>query len=172
MIMGFKTFSVNEYLSSSDTNAYFTQQQVKIKTADESVTSSTSVQDDDHLTMTLNANTNYWLDGVLISDGAVGGDIKLQLVVPSGTVRWMADGIVSSATATVDLVDRFWKVGSTTTIIGTVASGTKSLIHISGIIRVAGSGGTFKLQWAQGTSSGTATRLFTNSFLRVTRVIV
>jgi hypothetical protein len=170
--MAFKVFSVNETLTSSDANEYFAQQQVVIKTADESVTSSTTVQDDNHLSMTLNANTNYWLDGLLLVDGAAAGDFKLQFVVPSGTIRWLADGPDSSAAATTDIVDRNWKAGSLTTIMGTIASGTTTILPVSGIIRTAASGGTFKLQWAQGTSSATATRVFTNSFLRVTRMKV
>ncbi|WP_157251030.1 hypothetical protein [Nonomuraea typhae] len=169
--MAFKTFSVNEYPLTADVNAYFTQQQVARKTATESVTSSTTVQDDDHLSMTLNANTTYWLDGILITDGALAGDFRLQFVVPSGTVRWLANGPVSGATGTVTDVDRNWKVGATTTVMGTIAAGTSSIVHVAGIIRTAASGGTFKLQWAQGTSSGTATRVFVNSFLRCTRVI-
>ncbi|MGI5288021.1 hypothetical protein ACQEVF_32415 [Nonomuraea polychroma] len=169
--MAFKIFSVNEYLSSADANAYFAQQQVARKTATESVTSSTSVQDDDHLLMTLNANTTYWLDGILITDGAVGGDFRLQFIVPSGTIRWLANGPVSGATGTVTDVDRNWKVGAVTTVMGTIASGTSSVVHVAGIIRVSSTGGTFKLQWAQGTSSATATRVFANSFLRCTRML-
>src|ERR1044072_1718147 len=81
--MGFKIFGVNEYLTSGDTNAFFAQQQIAIKSADESVTSSTTVQDDNHLFMTLNANRNYWVDGNFITDGAVGGDFRMQFVVRS-----------------------------------------------------------------------------------------
>lgn len=169
--MAFKIFGVNEILSSGDTNAYFAQQQVVIKSADESVTSSTTVQDDNHLFMTLNANTNYWVDGSLITDGAVGGDFKMQFVVPSGTIRWLANGPVSAATATVTDVDRNYKVGSTTTVMGTIASGTNSVILLAGIVRTGASGGTFKIQWAQGTSSATATRVRANSVLRCVRMI-
>jgi hypothetical protein len=68
-------------------------------------------------------------------------------------------------------VDRNWKVGATTTVMGTIASGTSSAVHVAGIIRVGATGGTFKLQWAQGTSSATATRVFVNSFLRCTRAM-
>lgn len=168
--MAFKVFSVNETLTSADVNEYFAQQIIAIKTADESVTSSTTVQDDNHLSMTLNANSNYWLDGILIIDGAVGGDFKLQFVVPSGTIRYLSDAGDSAITATLMEVDRNWKAGSLTTIMGTVASGTSTIVPVMGIIRTAASGGTFKLQWAQGTSSATATRVFTNSFLRVTRM--
>lgn len=168
--MAFKIFSVNETLTSSDANEYFAQQQIVIKTSTESVTSSTTVQDDNELSMTLNANTNYWLDGLIIIDGAAAGDFKPQFVVPSGTIRWLADGPDSSAAATTDIVDRNWKAGSLTTIVGTVASGTSTVLPVSGIIRTGASGGTFKLQWAQGTSSATATRVFLDSFLRVTRM--
>lgn len=168
--MAFKVFSVNETFTSSDTNTYLAQQQIVIKTADESVTSSITVQDDNHLTMTLNANENYWLDGLLIVDGALAGDFRLQFVVPSGTVRWLSDAGDSAITATLMEIDRNWKAGSLTTIMGTVASGTSTVVPVMGIIRTAASGGTFKLQWAQGTSSATATRVFTDSFLRVTRM--
>ncbi|MFI7707599.1 hypothetical protein [Nonomuraea sp. NPDC049480] len=169
--MGFKTFSVNEYLTSADANAYLAQQQVARKTATESVTSSTSPQVDDHLSMTLNANTNYWLDGLLLTDGAAAGDFRLQWIVPSGTIRWLANGLQSATAATVDIVDRNWKVGATTTIMGTVASGTTTAVHVAGIIRVSSTGGTFRLEWAQGTSSATATRLFANSFIRCVRMM-
>jgi len=169
--MGFKIFSVNEYLTSPDVNAYLAQQQFVRKTANESVTSSTTVQDDNDLAMTLAANTVYWLDGMLITDGALAGDFRLQFVVPSGTIRWLANGPVSGATVTVTDVDRNWKVGSATTVLGTIASGTSSIVHVAGIIRTGASGGTFKLQWAQGSSSGTATRVFANSFLRCTRMM-
>lgn len=169
--MGFKIFGVNEYLSSGDVNAYFAQQQVARKTATESVTSSTSVQDDDHLTMTLNANTNYWIDGHLITDGALAGDFRMQFVVPSGTIRWLANGPVSGATGTVTDVDRNYKVGSATTVMGTIAAGTNNVVLIFGIARIGASGGTFKIQWAQGTSNATATRVMANSFLRAVRMI-
>lgn len=168
--MAFKIFSVNETFTSSDVNTYLAQQIIAIKTSDESVTSSTTVQDDNELSMTLNANSNYWLDGMIINDGAAAGDFKLQFVVPSGTIRWLADGPDSSAAATTDIVDRNWKAGSLTTIVGCIASGTSTVLPVSGIIRTGASGGTFKLQWAQGTSSATATRVFTDSFLRVTRM--
>lgn len=168
--MAFKVFSVNETFTSSDVNTYLAQQQIVIKTSTESVTSSTTVQDDNELSMTLNANTNYWLDGLLINDGAAAGDFKLQFVVPSGTIRWLSDGPDSAAAATTDIVDRNWKAGSLTTIMGCIAAGTSTVLPVSGIIRTGASGGTFKLQWAQGTSSGTATRVFLDSFLRVTRM--
>lgn len=163
-------FSVNEYLTYSDANAYPAQQQVARKSVTESVTSSVSPQADDHLSMTLSANTSYWLDGLLLTDGAAAGDFRLQFIVPSGTIRWLANGLQSATAATVDIVDRNWKVGAVTTIMGTVASGTTTAVHVAGIIRTAGSGGTFRLEWAQGTSSGTATRVFANSFLRCTRM--
>jgi hypothetical protein len=168
--MAFKIFSVNETFTSSDANTYLAQQIIAIKTSTESVTSSITVQDDNELSMTLNANSNYWLDGLIIIDGAAAGDFRLQFVVPSGTIRWLGDGPDSSAAATTEIVDRNWKAGSLTTIIGTVASGTSTVLPVSGIIRTAASGGTFKLQWAQGTSSATATRVFLDSFLRVTRM--
>lgn len=170
--MGFKSFSVNEYLTDSDVNAYFTQQQVAIKAATESVTSSTTLQDDNELFFTVQANTNYWFDGFLITDGAVGGDIKLAMFLPSGTIRWLTSGLDVAATATLADVNRRGILTGTATgaDVGTIAAATSSIIPPSGIVRVGATGGTAKLQWAQNASSVTATRVFLGSFIRFLRI--
>lgn len=170
--MGFKIFSVNEYLTEADVNSFLSQQVVAVKSANESVTSSTTLQDDNHLLVTVQPNTNYWLDMMLITDGAVGGDIKLSIVVPSGTARWMTSGLDVAATATLANVNRRSLTGGTSTgaDVGTIASGTWTIIPPAGIIRIGASGGTVKLQWAQNTSSATATRILSGSIMRLLRV--
>ncbi|MBL0311054.1 MAG: collagen-like protein, partial [Bacteroidetes bacterium] len=54
------------------------------KTADESVTSSTSLQDDNHLQFAIGANETWDVSFVLRFTASSGGDIKFALVLPSG----------------------------------------------------------------------------------------
>lgn len=168
---GFKTFSVNEILTSSDTNQYFAQQNVKIKTATETVTSSTTLQDDDDLLLTVSANTNYWVEGLLfVATGASNTpDIKFGVNIPSGTFRWCTNGLGPTATATLDIIDKHSYTGGTGVGVGSI-SGSNTAIPFSGIARIGASGGNLKIQWAQNTSSGTGTQVLIRSFLRVLRV--
>lgn len=170
--MGFYTFAVGENFTATKVNTYLSQQRIAIKSATESVTSSTSLQNDDHLSFTVNANTNYWVEGILFMDGATGGDIKIAIVIPSGTLRWCADGLSAGAAASQDIVDRRSKNGGGSgTAHGTLGAGTTNTFLFRGIARIGSTGGTLQLQWAQNTSSGTSTRLFANSLLRAQRVL-
>ena len=68
-----------------------------IKTATESVTSSTTLQDDDELVVTVEANTKYRVELLLLYDGNAAGDIQVKLVAPSGTVQGTVHRIVTGA---------------------------------------------------------------------------
>lgn len=170
--MGFKKFSVNEYLTDSDVNTYFAQQVVALKTSTESVTSSTTLQDDNQLTMTVSANTTYWVDLFLITDGLTTADIKLAMFIPSGTIRWNTNGLDVAASGTLGDVNRRVLTGGAVSgaDVGTVGSGTSSVIPARGIARIGATGGTMWLQWAQNTSQSTATRILAGSMLRALRV--
>jgi hypothetical protein len=171
--VAFKKFSVNEYLTAADTNAYFVQQVVATKTANESVTNSTTLQDDNHLVVSLQANTDYWMDLFLITDGATGGDIKFAVIIPSGTLRWITNGLNIGATGTTGSANRRVLTGGasiTGSDVGTVGAGTSSVVPARGIARISSTGGNARLQWAQNTSSGTASRVLAGSFMLFTRV--
>jgi len=168
---GFKTFSVNENLTSSDTNQYFAQQNVKIKSANETVTSSTVLQDDDDLLLTVSANTNYWVEGLLFVATGVSStpDIKIGVNIPSGTFRWCTNGLGPTATATLDIVDKHSYTGGSGIGVGSIASSNTG-VPFSGIARSGASGGNLKIQWAQNSSNATGTQVLARSILRVLRV--
>jgi len=170
--MGFKIFSVNEYLTDADVNAYLCQQLIAIKTADESVTSSITLQDDNQLFVTVQPNTSYWFEAFLVTNGAVGADINIALFVPSGTIRYTTNGLDFAATGVVGDVNRRSLGGGAVvgSVAGTIAAATSTIIPPAGIVRVGASGGTFKLQWAQNVSTATATRVMAGSYMRLLRV--
>ena len=100
--MPFHTFVDDESLTASNVNKYWIQQAHIIKSADETVTSSTTFQNDDELLVPLLANTQYWLEFMLIYDGIQAADIKIQWTYPSGTTMdWTHGGLGTSATSNV-----------------------------------------------------------------------
>lgn len=140
------------------------------KTADEGVTSSTVMQDDNHLTLTVSANKVYRFECVLRTDGAATGDISYQFVGPAGSTM-MAAGHDISTTGTTIADDRLFDVFLSSSLgQGTFGAGSITMVHVSGVLVVAGTGGTFKVQWAQQTSNGTASQVLTNSFIELREV--
>ena len=54
---GLKTFSTDEVLTASNMTTYLAQQAYLVKSVDETVTSSTTMQDDNELVIAVSANT-------------------------------------------------------------------------------------------------------------------
>lgn len=140
----------------------------KRKTADESVTSSTTLQDDDHLTFAIAANEEWCVS----YEATIGQNIsvslfKIALTVPSGatfrgTGAVLGDGgQVAAGTGT----------GSGTAFLTSVSFGSSfGYLKMKAWILNGATPGSVTLQWAQGASSGTALTFFKGSFLQATRV--
>lgn len=142
-----------------------------VKSADQSVTSSTVVVDDTHLQMTLKANIQYDIIGGLFYTGALAGDLKLQWAFSASTgteIDIAGMGLVEAAgTFSGDMMGlaRSTSTSPTATITyGADANGVG--LVIMGNIIVGTSDTLLKLQWAQGTSSGTATTVMKGSWVR------
>lgn len=157
------------------------QRQPKRRTSDATKTSTTTLATDTQLTFTVDANGVYDLDGFLKYSGP--GDFQMGWTYPSGTLgEWSGIGngtTVASANGsggTQTDVSTSWgytlrteatDIGSARTYGGVGTS--VFTVHIKGTIRVGATGGTFALQWAQGASNATATTLYTDSRLSLTR---
>jgi len=157
---------------------------VKVKSADTSRASTTTVADDPHLTFTVAASATYIIDGFLYYSADTTGDIQVSWTAPSGaTGQWLGNGVgtsVASATSsggTTTNVTTSWgytiRAESTTMpaarAFGGIDSGTLLGVQIVGTVHSA-AGGTFAMSWAQNSSSSTATKLYTDSWVRLQRV--
>lgn len=141
------------------------------KTVDEAVTSSTTLQNDDELFLAVAASCVYELQAFLIYDGAGANGLKVGWTGPSGaTLDWWLDGNSggnSSSTGTT-----YWgytQIGSANNI-GAAGAGSKLVCRPAGRLITSTTPGTLQLQWAQGSSSATATHIFANSYLRLKRI--
>lgn len=139
-----------------------------IKATDESVTSSTTMQDDDELLVALDANTRYAFDALITYDAPAAGDIKMQFTVPAGATgrRFVhyqgttANSCLSSTQST------HGSAIGTSVSVGGPAAGTPCEVTISGYVKTAGTSGTLRLQWAQDTSDATASIVKEGSWIR------
>jgi hypothetical protein len=167
--MPFTTFADDQVLTAAATNRFFVQQHSVIKSADETVTNSTTFQNDDELVVPLLANSQYFIEFFLIYDTIQAADIKIQFTGPAGcTFDWSHGGLGTSATTSVGAVSRNYRnIGGTGTIGGpAAAAGTNAVIPGEGRAVTAGTAGNLQLQWAQNTLN------VTGSVMKIRSVII
>ncbi|KKN75269.1 hypothetical protein LCGC14_0382680 [marine sediment metagenome] len=139
-----------------------------VKTADEDVTSSTTLQDDDALLFAIGASERWVFEFFIIWKSTTTGDIKFTITVPSGaTGAWVLGR--QEGTGGSEPTYR----GSLTFGAGVLAEATSTNhygTHIWGAVLNSTTAGNATLQWAQNTSDATKATVFTHSWLRAMQV--
>ncbi|MEU2924205.1 hypothetical protein ABZ636_03960 [Streptomyces sp. NPDC007251] len=141
------------------------------KTADETVTNSVTVQDDDQLTAAVAASSVYLVEGFILYDGDTTGDFRLTFAGPAGaSMDWTPNGLATSqATGTGSMkLDRL-PLGTEETL-GASGAGVKAVALPRGILTTGSTAGNLTLRWAQAVASATASTVFANSWLRLTKI--
>jgi hypothetical protein len=128
------------------------------KTADEPVTSSTTYQNDDALTFSVVANATYLVEwDIAFTEG--GGGAKAQLAMPA-SATYTPESVVAAVTTPASLLD-----GTSGPTKFTIDNGGKAVRIVT-----SGTAGSCTLQWAQKSSSASATTCKAGSYFKVTRV--
>lgn len=142
------------------------------KTADESVTSSTTLQDDNDLFFDVGPNQTWEVTCVLAADGASAGDLSWAFTVPSGASMFGRMVRLAGGAATQSETAASWDSDWTTALVhGLLGAGAICPLTLHGLYIGGSAGGRVQLQWAQDVSSGTATTVGTGSFLIARRLI-
>lgn len=144
------------------------------KGTSESVTNSTTMQDDDALFFTLAPGARYEVDFYLSFSGPTAADFKTAWTGPADVTgtKWCVGPAVATSTGWVgrdDTNGRFSTHGLTTVVSYSQDTGG-SLAWEHGWVSSA-TGGTLRLQWAQNTANATATIISSVSYLKYTRVL-
>ena len=143
-----------------------------VKAATETVTPSTTYQDDDELFLPVEANAVYRFDMLLLHSSGTTGKFKMQFTAPTGaTVAWGVIGVHTSVTLSNPVTDVSMPSRTLTDILGLGGgnlTGTTALI--SGSITTSSTAGNLTLQWAQNTSDAAATQVRAGSTLSMKRV--
>lgn len=177
-------WTAHDILTAADLNAAISRSipKVYVKTADESVTSSTTIQNDDELaSMPLTAGISYAVEAFIIASGAAAGDIKITWA-RSGTINQIGARLCigptvnttdvqgTGAAATTNGVTRASGGHALTTAISYGTDGTNnSAIHEQFTLQCVVSG-QLTFQWTQNASSGTATIVKAGSWIKITPI--
>lgn len=144
------------------------------KTATESVTSSTTLQNDDQLFFSVAANSRYTIEGFIVYDGASAGDLNCDFTVPSGsTFGWVnfANSGPDAGTSVTDYSTVLQTASDARKINSLpLASPPGLAFRPAGYLFTGANAGTLQFRWAQGTSNATATRIQAGSWLRLSKI--
>lgn len=130
---------------------------------------------DPELTTTLDAGAAYFVEFFLLLGGTTTGDIQTRWAVPSGAgglKNVMGPGSTAADGSADNITARLGTHGFTVAILYSgVRNATAILFGAYEYSYItAGAGGTLALEWAQGTTNATASRVAAGSLLRVTRI--
>lgn len=132
------------------------------KTADESINTSTTFQNDNELTAAVEANSTYWCHLHLQTSSAVTPDFKYQFSKPAGatTPAWNAVYFTTAAALTASISGDALSTGG---------FGADLPIEAWGYL-ITTNAGQFTLQWAQNTSDAGSTIVRAGSALILMKI--
>jgi hypothetical protein len=166
-----KTWSAGETLTAANFNAHIRDNLSAVgnhyklrKTGDQSVTSSVTLVDDTHLTFTIGANEEWILDLMLHVNTGAGG-IQLQITGPAGSTgisQEFNDTTGGSVSGTHSNIN--------TPVISAAATFTNEPFWVKATVINGATPGTCRLQFAQGSSNGTASTVKQNSHMIAHRI--
>lgn len=165
---GSPTHSIGQVVTADEINNWFITG-AQARSTDQSVTSSTVLVNDDTLLAAVVINAIYHVEAELVFLGGTQGssDLKISWTAPAGvTMNWIGIG--------KDTAGAFTWPTPLTTPTATAAFGTLGaavrMARVEGSLITGATPGTLQLQWAQNTSSATATTMKAGSILKLTRV--
>lgn len=147
------------------------------KTADQTVTNSTTQTDDTHLFVSVAANAVYTVEAYITYNALAAADVNLAFTVPAGASgSWTGWGV--GLTQSAQTTDGYTLRAEQNTItqvrgFGGIESGGVAQdisVNIKGLLTTAGTAGTFRLQWAQRVANAQGTILRADSWIRLNRI--
>ncbi len=128
---------------------------VVVKTADETMTNDTTLQDDNHIFFAVGANEKWAFELFTLVFAHATPDLKFGFTAPTGaTVTWARFGIADDEQIS-NLGDTILQGGGS----------TLRIISYRGLITNGSNAGTFQLQFAQNTSNANATTMKAGTYL-------
>lgn len=132
------------------------------KPSNETITNSTSLQNDDDLKLALASNKTYIIDGVLfVSSTKAKPDIKIGFLGQTGStlvLGYVTDKNVGTLNS-----------GSTSSRI-VLPANMPTPIHVKGTIKTGSTAGDLQLKWAQVSSNSAAVQVLEGSYLRAAEI--
>lgn len=146
-----------------------------VKSADESLNASTTLQADDELLFAVGANETWEFEFVVFYLGNTTGDFRCGLKFPTAPTRitYGLLGPAPTASGTPITGDIATQGNLTADAVSGIQFGADTVAGVvlaKGTIANAGNAGNVVLWWAQGTSDATNTTVKAGSYVRATRI--
>jgi hypothetical protein len=135
-----------------------------IKTADETVNNSATLQDDDHLTFLIGANETWLIELKLFYESSTTADLKIAFSVPTGATceGRMVGAELAAGTYTDTFTNpRIYNGGGAT---------VEYMVTGNFIYRGGANSGYLTLQWAQNTAEASDTKVLAGSMMILRRI--
>lgn len=132
-----------------------------VKTANESMVSSTAFQNDDHLFFPVGANETWAFRFTVLANVAAAPDIKFAVTAPGG-----ATCVVNYIDAEAAVTNGNYGCGVSTGLV--TGNGANDIYEIVGVVQNGATAGNVTLQWAQNASSATSISVLAGSSLFAT----
>lgn len=143
-----------------------------VKSANESVSSSTVDQADNELTLPVAANAIYHVSCAFIVSGPTGGDWKYTWTFPAGATGQQFGHGPAVAVTTVRATEIHARSASIATSLGYGTDGVEnSLIRTEVWLATSGTAGNFALTWSQLVSNASSTTVRAGSWMTAYRVV-
>lgn len=164
-------FQPGDLLTASDMNA-LPQFSTVVKPSDETVASSTTFQNDDHLVLAVPSNSMFIMEAMIFytADGAA--DFKPGWLGPaSATMQWVTNGGSITDTTNPTGANRLVFAITEASFAGAPGMGAIVMAFMPrGLLVTAGTAGNLQLRWAQATSNATATAVKAGSWIRLHKI--
>lgn len=143
-----------------------------VKTANESVTSSTVDQADNHLTLPVAANATYHVSCAFIVSGPTAADWKYSWTFPAGSTGQQFGHGPGVSVTTVRATEIHARSAPLATALGYGTDGSEnSLIRTEVWLTTSGTAGSLALTWSQLVSTASATTVREGSWMTAYRVV-
>lgn len=166
--MALPVFSTGDVPSATQVNQWFVNTIFKQKSANENI-GVTTLQNDDDLFFTAEANTIYHVTLGLFVAAQTAQDAKIDFSLPAGASFHYSISTQTTGSAAYSDDQIFPQLAGTSSGIGGLGGAGNSVAHIEGIFKCVGTAGTFQLTWAQ-IVAGSATSMLADSWLLARRV--
>ena len=138
------------------------------KTADQTVTNSTTLVNDTHLKFAIRANEEWAFEAFLIVGGPTAGDIKVAFTIPAAaTLAWGGVCLDLAAASNTDVqILNIQTASGGAWGMGLQGVGTSVSIKLWGTVANGANAGDLQMQWAQNTEDAAGTTVGVNSWLK------
>jgi hypothetical protein len=133
------------------------------KTANETVNNSTTLQDDDQLLISVEANVTYDFEAEIIYNSGTTPDFKFAWTYPAGLTMFYAVYAAGGGTFL-----GYYETEVNTPVLD--GAGAAVGVLLKGTVIVAATAGTLQLQWAQNTLTAANTVVQAGSYIRLRRI--